>query len=75
MADPVRGSSSPDPGLSGAIKDAIGAIAKTVAPKSVSQIKVRNDADEAAAEQGKQDDVVGRMRAAQSSDRDNSYAY
>lgn len=48
-----RGSSSPDPGLSGAIKDAIGAIAKTVAPKSISQIKARNDQaiDKASGEQ------------------------
>jgi len=76
MANPVRGSSSPgSPGVSGAIKDAIGAIAKTFGPASITQQKARNDADESAAEGGPSDEVIGRMRAAQSSDKDNSYSY
>lgn len=38
MSDPVRGSSSPgSPGISGAIKDAIQAITKNFAPKSITQ--------------------------------------
>lgn len=55
------------PGVAGAIKDAIGAVSKAVAPAGITQIKQR----EAQAE----DDAVGRMRHAQSTDRDNSYSY
>lgn len=44
MADPVSGSSSPgSPGIGGAIKDAIGAIAKTFGPASITQIKPRTE--------------------------------
>lgn len=64
-----RGQSSPgSPGISGAIKDAISAVASAVAPKSVTQIKARNDAAEDEA-------GVGRMKQAQSTDRDNAYSY
>lgn len=75
MADPVRGSSAPDPGVGGALKDLVKQAALTFGPKSVTQIKARNDADEAEAESGDRSDVLGRMRAAQSTDKDNSYQY
>lgn len=72
MADPVRGQSSPgSPGLSGAIKDAISAVANYVAPKSITQRRAKADADVAANDGS--DDPTGRMRNAQSSDRDNGY--
>lgn len=42
--DPVKGSSSPgSPGISGAIKDAISAIATTFGPKSLTQAKQRTE--------------------------------
>lgn len=74
MADqPVRGSSSPgSPGLSGAIKDAIAAVVKATAPKSITQRGSRVDADVAANDGS--NDPTGRMRNAQSSDRDNGYS-
>lgn len=68
-----RGSSSPGtPGIAGAIKDAIGAVAGAIAPKSVTQRKasVDNTVDQATG-----DDTLGRQRQAQSTDRDNSYSY
>lgn len=73
MADPVRGSSAPDPGLGGAIKDAIKQAALTFGPKSITQRKSKIDTtvDEDAGD----DDSLGRMKAAQSTDRDNSYQY
>jgi hypothetical protein len=76
MADPVKsqyGSSPGSPGISGALKDAIGAIAKQIAPRSVVQIKPREDQRESTA-LGDEDDT-GRMKAAQSTDKDNGYQY
>lgn len=55
------------PGVAGAVKDFVGAVSGAVAPKSITQIKARNDEAE--------DEAVGRMRNAQSTDRDNSYSY
>lgn len=73
MADPVRGSSSPgSPGLSGAIKDAIAAVVRSTAPKSLTQRGPAVDAAVAASDGS--DDPTGRMRSAQSTDRDNGYS-
>ena len=55
------------PGVGGAIKDAVDAAARAMAPKSVTEIRQR--------EQQAEDDSIGRMRSAQSTDRDNSYSY
>lgn len=66
MADSERNSSSPaSPGISGAIKDAVSAVADYVAPRSVTRRKPTLATQE--------DDSTGRMRAAQTSDRDNNY--
>lgn len=76
MADPIQkgvNSSSPaSPGITGAIKDAVEAVAQYTAPKSVSQRKAKVDTsvDDATGA-----DTVGRMKQAQSTDRDNSYSY
>jgi hypothetical protein len=68
-----RGQSSPgSPGISGAIKDAIAAVAGAVAPKSITQ---RRPKVEQAVDQSQGDDSLGRMKQAQSTDRDNSYSY
>jgi hypothetical protein len=78
MADPVKspyGSSPGSPGLSGALKDAIGAIANVIAPRSVVQIKQREDQRERAALGEDEEDDTGRMKAAQSTDKDNGYQY
>lgn len=64
MAD-TNSSSPASPGISGAIKDAVSAVADYVAPRSVTRRKKTLEAQE--------DDTVGRMRSAQSSDRDNNY--
>jgi hypothetical protein len=61
MARP-RGNSA-SPGLGGALKDAIGAVAGAVAPKSVTQIKQR--------QQAREDAALGRMRQGQSTDSQN----
>jgi len=59
-----RGSSSPgSPGLKGALKDAIGAIAQAAAPKSITQRRARL--------QSQEDAVLGRMREGQSTDSNN----
>jgi len=65
-----RGQSSPgSPGIAGAIKDAVSAVASAVAPRSIVQRKANIDA-------GVDDsDSIGRQRQAQSTDRDNSYSY
>lgn len=65
--EPVYDNASP--GVGGAIKDFVGSIAKAVAPKAITEAPQR--------EQEQEDDAqgLGRMRAAQSSDRDNSYSY
>lgn len=69
--DPVRGQSSPgSPGLSGAIKDAVAAIAKTYGPKSITQRGAKIDQG---VESNDGSDPSGRMRQAQSTDRDNNY--
>jgi len=67
---PVYNNASP--GISGAIKDAVGALARAAAPRSITQAAQREDQEEDAAEG---DDDLGRMKAAQSTDRDNSYSY
>lgn len=68
-----RGSSSPgSPGISGAIKDAISAVAHAVAPKSITQ---RQASIDSSVDSATGDDTVGRMKQAQSTDRDNSYSY
>jgi hypothetical protein len=64
--------SSPSPGISGAIKDAIAAVAGAVAPKSITQRKAAIDT---AVDSAQGDDSIGRMKQAQSTDRDNSYSY
>lgn len=69
---PKRSSSPASPGISGAIKDAISAVAGAVAPKSITQRKSAIDNSVSSAEG---DDTVGRMKQAQSTDRDNSYSY
>lgn len=56
------------PGIGGAIKDAVSAVARAVAPRSVTQQDQREAQDEDEA-------GIGRMRNAQSTDRDNSYQY
>lgn len=62
-----RGQSSPgSPGISGAIKDAVAAVAEAVAPKSITQRKASMD-------QSIDDATIGRMRAAQSTDSNNNY--
>lgn len=70
-----RGQSSPgSPGISGAIKDAISAVAGAIAPKSITQRKPKIDQTVDQASTG-DDDSIGRMKQAQSTDRDNSYSY
>lgn len=62
MADQpvVRGSSSPgSPGVSGAIKDAIAAISKAVAPRAIVQRKKKIDSTVDAAT-GLGDELVGK---------------
>lgn len=50
MSDPVRGQSSPgSPGIVGAIKDAVSAVATTFGPKSITQAPQREQAAEDAA--------------------------
>ena len=64
-----RGQSSPgSPGVSGAIRDAVSAVADAGAPRSVTRRKAtlnsaENDAD------------LGRMREGQSTDSNNDYSY
>jgi hypothetical protein len=73
MPDRVRGQSSPgSPGISGAIKDAVAAVANAVAPRSITQ---RKTAVDSAVDSANGDDTTGRMKQAQSTDRDNSYSY
>lgn len=70
MANP---SSSPgSPGLSGAIKDAVSAVADYVAPRSVVQRKKKIDqgSDDGSSHS---DDYLQRARVGQSSDASNSY--
>lgn len=68
-----RGSSSPgSPGITGAIKDAISAVASATAPRVVRQ---RSTDVDSAVDDATGDDTVGRMKQAQSTDRDNSYSY
>jgi len=62
------GSSYGSPGLGGAIKDVIKAVALATAPRSIVQRKQKIDKEV-------DDAVLGRMKAAQSTDKDNSYAY
>lgn len=71
MARPVpRGSSSSNsPGISGAIKDAVRAVALTYGPKSVTQA-ARHPVQ---SERSNEEASLGRMRAAQSTDSDNAY--
>lgn len=68
-----RGQSSPgSPGISGAIKDAVSAVASAFAPKSITQRSAKVDQT---VNQSQGDDTLGRQRQAQSTDRDNSYSY
>ena len=63
---PTRGSSSPGtPGVSGAIEDAISAIAKMVAPKSITQEQPRETQQEQSsmAEGGQPSDLQNALRA------------
>lgn len=74
MADPIQkgvNSSSPaSPGLSGAISDAIGAVANYVAPRSIVNRKKNIDS---ASDGQHSADTLGRQRSGQSSDSDNNY--
>lgn len=76
MADPIQkgvNSSSPaSPGLSGAIKDAVGAIANYVAPRSIVNRKAAVDA---AVDDSGDSDRRARQRTGQSSDSSNNYNY
>lgn len=64
-----RGQSSPgSPGVSGAIKDAVAAIADATAPRSL-----RNRSQNVADSVG--DDTLARMRRGQSTDSNNDYSY
>lgn len=69
---PRRLGKQTSPGVSGAISDAVGAIAQAVAPKSITQR--RSAVDSAVSSAAGDDDPTGRMRSAQSSDRDNGYS-
>lgn len=69
---PRRLGNQVSPGVGGAIKDAVGAIAQAVAPKSITQR--RSIVDSAVSSAAGADDPTGRMRSAQSSDRDNGYS-
>lgn len=75
MADPIQkgvNSSSPaSPGLSGAIKDAVGAIADAVAPRSITQRKAKVDTAVDAQTGQHSDQDLARMRRGQSTDYDN----
>lgn len=64
MAKPVPRRVSGSPGVGGAIKDAIAAVAGATAPKSVTQRKSRIN-------QSADDAVLGRMREGQSTDSNN----
>lgn len=65
MADRSSSSSPGSPGVSGALKDAVSAVADYVAPRSVSRRKQTVSSQE--------EDATGRMRDAQTSDRANNY--
>ncbi len=68
-----RGQSSPgSPGISGAIKDAVNAVASAVTPP-VLRSNYQSQRVDAGTDSDSAD--LGRMRAAQSTDRDNSYSY
>lgn len=74
MTDPIRygvNSSSPaSPGLSGAIKDAVAAVADAVTPRSLRNRKtIVNDAVDGTHDPA----TIGRMRQGQSSDSNNDY--
>lgn len=58
-----------DATISDRFTDSIGKIIKSIAPRSVTDAAKRSVPDE----DDSAPDVVGRMRAAQSTDRDNSY--
>lgn len=60
------------PGISGAIKDAVSAVASAAAPRPVTQ---RGADVDGAVDEATGDDTQARQRQAQSTDRDNSYSY
>lgn len=70
---PGPSSSPASPGLSGAIKDAVSAVADYVAPRSITQRKQKINQ---AVDDGTQhsDDYLQRARVGQSSDSSNSYS-
>ncbi len=64
-----RGQSSPgSPGVSGAIRDAVSAVAQAVAPRSITRRKQTVDSAVSDAD-------LGRMRNGQSTDSNNDYSY
>lgn len=64
-----RGQSSPgSPGVSGAIRDAVSAVADAVAPRPIRNRKANVDSSV-------DDATIGRMREGQSTDSNNDYSY
>lgn len=77
MADGTYGDESPDASIgervSNSVKKIVSDVAQLSAPRSVAARKA--NVDDQLAESVGGDDKVGRMKAAQSTDRDNSYSY
>ena len=68
-----RPTSSPEsPGIQGAIKDAVNAVAQAASP---GVLKQKYQAARVQAGEDNDDADLGRMKQAQSTDRDNSYSY
>lgn len=71
---PGPSSSPASPGLSGAIKDAVSAVADYVAPRSITQRKQKINQAVDDGSQQHSDDYLQRARVGQSSDSSNSYS-
>jgi hypothetical protein len=73
MAD--RSSSPGSPGLSGAIKDAVSAVASYVAPKSITQRRAKVDQTVDDSDGSHSGDYLARAREGQSTDSNNQSNY
>ena len=72
---PGRSSSPGSPGLSGAIKDAVSAVANYVAPQSITKRKAKIDQTVADSDSSHSEDYLARAREGQSTDSNNSSNY
>lgn len=60
---------------SNSVKKIVSDVAQLAEPRSVAHAKARNDADEASTEGQVPANVLGRMKAGQSTDSNNQYVY